>query len=45
MEFRWVIFLALWTMLSGPVFARLAVPADDPGAAVAPQAPISVLGR
>jgi hypothetical protein len=25
MEFRWVIFLTLWTILSGPVFSGLAV--------------------
>jgi hypothetical protein len=26
MEFRWVAIIALWTMLSGPVFVRLAMP-------------------
>lgn len=25
MEFRWVVFITLWTMLSGPVFYRLTV--------------------
>lgn len=25
MEFRWVVFITLWTMLSGPVFYSLTV--------------------
>jgi hypothetical protein len=45
MEFRWVAAIALWTMLSGPVFCRLAAVTPQapnpkaPGAAVSKTAP------
>jgi hypothetical protein len=46
MEFRWLIFLTLWTALSGPVLARPALktrPGPDTVAAAASTRPAAAL--
>jgi hypothetical protein len=42
MEFRWVAVLALWTVLSGPLFVRPTAPAPSPrGASSSTLLPLS----
>jgi hypothetical protein len=46
MEFRWIVFLTLWTAFSGPVLARPGIQAKSASAAkVATVAPTVGVGR